>query len=138
MVLVPSDLDSSFLWQCSFKKSVLFCGILEDEFSYTAVSNLVFRPLNDAKDKRAVIKGALRVKKGSESAFQDAFLMKSMHSEVDDLLETIRSWDIESVGFLDTSHSDFIQEALRLVHIVGVIGVLDARKWNLPVVFPNK
>lgn len=64
--------------------------------------------------------------------------MKSTHSEVDDLLETIRSWEFESMGFLDTCHSDFVQEALRLVYIVGVIGVLDAKKWNLPVVFPNK
>jgi SAM-dependent methyltransferase len=101
----------------------------EDESFDAAVSNLVFHEVKDAKDKRDVIKEALRVvKKGGKFAFQDLFLDKRVYGEVNDLLEAIRSWGIKSVKFLDTSHSDFIPGALRLRFMVGAIGILYGKK----------
>jgi ubiquinone/menaquinone biosynthesis C-methylase UbiE len=80
----------------SFKKASASALPFEDESINAAVSNLVFHEVKDAKDKRDVIKEALRViNKGGKFAFQDLFLEKRVYGEVDDLLETIRSWGIE-------------------------------------------
>jgi SAM-dependent methyltransferase len=113
----------------NFQKASASSLPFEDEFFDVAVSNLVFHEVKDAKDKRLVVKEALRVlKKGGKFAFQDEFLMKRMYGEVDDLLETIRSWGIESVEFVDTSRSGFIPGALKLPFMVGAIGIIHGKK----------
>ena len=79
--------------------------------------------------KKKLIKEALRVvKKGGWFALQDLFLWKRVYGEVDDLLETIRSWGIETVEFVDTSDSDFIPNALKLPFMLGTVGILYGRK----------
>ena len=89
----------------------------------------MFHEVKDAKDKRDVIKEALRVlKKGGRFAFQDLFLLEGMYGEVDDLLRLIRSWGIKNVEFLDTSHSSFIPRPLRISFMVGAIGILHGKK----------
>ena len=94
-----------------------------------AVSNLVFHEVNGVKDKKDVIKEALRViKKGGSFAFQDLFLWKRVYGEVDDLVETIRNWGIDQVDFVNTSDSKFISKGLRLPFMVGAIGILHGRK----------
>ena len=76
-----------------------------------------------------LIKEALRlVRKGGWFVFQDLFLWKRVYGEVDDLLETIRSWGIETVEFVDTSDSDFIPKALKLPFMLGTVGILCGRK----------
>ena len=113
----------------NFQKASASALPVEDESFDAAVSNLVFHEVGDAKDKRDVIKEALRVvKKGGKFAFQDLFLIKRVYGEVDDLLRTIKSWGIESVEFLDSSKSDFIPRALRLPFMVGTLGILYGRK----------
>ena len=112
-----------------FRKASASALPFEEGFFDAAVSNLVFHEVSDAKDKREVIKEALRVvRKGGVFAFKDLFLVKRMYGEVDDLLETIRSWGVESVEFLDTSRSAFIPRALRLPFMVGAIGILYGKK----------
>jgi ubiquinone/menaquinone biosynthesis C-methylase UbiE len=94
-----------------------------------AVSNLVFHEVSDTKDKREVIKEALRVvKKGGKFAFQDLFLEKRTYGNIDDLLETIRSWDIENVEFSSTKNTEFIPRALKLPFMVGTMGILYGKK----------
>ena len=44
------------------------------------------------------------------------------------MLETIRSWGIETVEFVDTSDSDFIPKALKLPFMLGTVGILYGRK----------
>ncbi len=101
----------------------------EDEFFDAAVSNLVFHEVSDARNKRDVIKEALRVvKKKGTFAFQDLFLWKRVYGELDDLLETIRSWGIDSIEFVNTSDSHFIPKALKLPFMVGTIGILYGQK----------
>lgn len=101
----------------------------EDDFFDAVTSNDVFHMVSDVKDKRELIKEALRVvKKGGKFAFQDLFLWKRVYGELDGLLETIRSWGIERVEFLDTSNSDFIPKALKLPFMVGTIGILYGQK----------
>jgi len=90
-----------------------------------AVSNLTFHKVRDAKDKRLLIKEALRVvKKGGAFAFQDLFLWKQVYGDVDELLADIRSWGVESVEFENTSGASFIPGALELPFMLGTLGIL--------------
>jgi SAM-dependent methyltransferase len=66
-----------------------------DGYFDAAVSNFVFHEVGDAKDKRDVIREALRVlKKGGRFAFQDEFLIKKMYGDPDALIIAIKSWGI--------------------------------------------
>jgi SAM-dependent methyltransferase len=112
-----------------FQKASASALPFEDQHFDAAVSNLVFHEVKDAKDKRDVIKEALRVvKKGGNFAFQDLFLMKRVYGEIDDLVEAIRSWGIHRVTFVNTSHSNFIPRALKLSFMVGTMGILHGKK----------
>jgi SAM-dependent methyltransferase len=93
------------------------------------ISNLVFHEVRDVRDKKKLIKEALRVaRKGGQFVFQDLILWKAVYGELDDLLETIRSWGIETVEFVDTSASEFIPRTLKLPFMVGTLGILYGRK----------
>jgi ubiquinone/menaquinone biosynthesis C-methylase UbiE len=111
--------------QVEFKKASASALPYPDESFDAAVSNLCFHEVAYTKDKRKVIKEALRVvKKGGAFAFQDLFLMKPMFGEIDDLLKEIKSWGIEKVEFVDTSNFGFIPRALKLPFMVGTIGII--------------
>ena len=57
-----------------------------DEYFDAAVSNFVFHEVGGVKDKREVIREALRVlKKGGKFAFQDEFLIRKMYGDPDAL-----------------------------------------------------
>jgi SAM-dependent methyltransferase len=98
--------------------------------SFTAVvSNLCFHEVRDARDKRELLREALRVlEPGGAFAFQDLFRLKGVFGPVDDLVATVRGWGIQSVDYLDTGASDFIPKALRPPFMVGSMGVLHGRK----------
>ena len=101
----------------------------DDEAFDLVISNLVFHEVRDVRDKKELIKEALRVvKRGRWFVFQDLFLWKLVYGEVDDLVETIRDWGIETVEFVDTSDSDFIPGALKLPFMLGTVGILAGRK----------
>jgi SAM-dependent methyltransferase len=90
-----------------------------------AVSNFVFHEVQDTKDKRDVIKEALRiVKKGGYFVFQDLFKVRAYYGTTDQLISTIRSWGVESVEFIDTSNEDFVPGALKLPFMIGSIGII--------------
>jgi ubiquinone/menaquinone biosynthesis C-methylase UbiE len=115
--------------QVKFQKASASALPFKGKYFDAAVSNLVFHEVKDTRDKRDVVKEALRVvKKGGKFAFQDLFLVKRLYGDVDDLLKAIRSWGVKSVKFIDTSHSDFIPRALRLSFMVGTIGILYGKK----------
>jgi SAM-dependent methyltransferase len=100
-----------------------------DEYFDLAVSNFVFHEVNDAKDKKDVIKEALRiVKEGGKFVFQDLFLVKSIYGDHDDLIKTIRSWGVENVEFINTSNESFIPKALKLPFMIGRIGIIYGTK----------
>jgi SAM-dependent methyltransferase len=117
----------------SFQKASASALPFEDGYFDAAVSNLVFHEVSDTKDKREVIKEALRVvKKGGKFAFQDLFLRKRIYGEVGELLNEVRSWGVEYVEFVDTSQSDLIPILLRPKFMSGAIalaiGLLYGRK----------
>jgi len=90
-----------------------------------AVSNLVFHEVSKARDKRELIREALRVvRKGGVFAFQDLFQLKRVYGEPQELVETLKGWGITKVEYLDTSKSEFIPHALKLPFMVGSMGIL--------------
>jgi SAM-dependent methyltransferase len=94
-----------------------------------AVSNLVFHEVKDITDKRDAIREALRVvRKGGIFVFQDLFVWKRLYGEIEELLDTIRSWGVESVEFVPTCESEFIPRALKLAFMLGTIGILYGKK----------
>jgi SAM-dependent methyltransferase len=113
----------------TFQKASASALPFEEGFFNAAVSNLVFHEVSDTKDKREVIKEALRVlKNGGAFAFQDLFLEKRTYGNIDDLIKTIKSWDIERVEFSSTKDSEFIPKALKLPFMVGTMGILYGKK----------
>jgi SAM-dependent methyltransferase len=113
----------------SFQKASAAALPFEDGYFDAAVSNLVFHEVGDVKDKRELIREALRVvKKGSAFAFQDLFLLKRHFGDIDNLVAMMQSWGVEEVAFADTSDSDFIPKALRLPFMVGRIGIIYGKK----------
>ncbi|MCX6145620.1 MAG: class I SAM-dependent methyltransferase [Ignavibacteriales bacterium] len=113
----------------NFQKASAAALPFEDEYFDAAVSNLVFHEVGDVKDKRELIKEALRVvKRGGVFAFQDLFLLKRHFGKVDDLVAMIKSWGIKEMAFADTSDSEFIPKALRLPFMVGRIRIIYGKK----------
>lgn len=97
----------------------------EPESFDLVVSNFVFHEVQEAKDKREVIKEALRVvKKGGVFAFHDLFLKRSLYGDEEALLAEIRSWGIREVHMADTSRSDFIPRPFKLSFMLGSIAVI--------------
>ena len=93
------------------------------------ISNFVFHEVKGARDKRDIVKEALRVvKKGGAFAFQDLFPRKELYGEIDDLLNTIRGWGIHEVKFINTSNAKFVPAALKLPFMVGSIGIIYGKK----------
>jgi SAM-dependent methyltransferase len=89
------------------------------------VSNLVFHEIHSISDKKDAIFEALRVlRKGGTFVLQDLFLWKRIYGEIDDLLDTIRSWGPKSVEFEPTCEKEFIPRALKLPFMLGTMGLL--------------
>jgi SAM-dependent methyltransferase len=115
--------------QTAFRKASASSLPFKDNYFDVAVSNFVFHEVRDSRDKREVIREALRVvKKGGVFAFQDLFLVKKIYGEIDDLLADIRSWGIREVKFVDTSSASFIPPLLKLPFMLGAIGIIYGTK----------
>jgi SAM-dependent methyltransferase len=107
-----------------FKASAASLPFPDESFDL-AVSNFVFHEVRDVKDKRQVIKEALRVlKKGGSFVFQDPFLLKTYYGNIDTLLDTIKSWGVNKVNFINTGKADFIPLSLKLPFMTGRIGIV--------------
>lgn len=100
-----------------------------DGYFEAAVSNFVFHEVGGVKDKREVIREALRVlKKGGMFAFQDEFLIKKMYGDPDALVSTIKSWGIAKVEFIQTRSLPFIPRLLKAPFILGTIAMIRGEK----------
>ena len=103
--------------------------IFPDESFDAVVSNLVFHEVKDVKDKKVLIKEALRVlKKGGIFVFQDLFLWKQIYGSPDELTATIRSWGVEKVDLINTSNAVFIPKVLKLPFMAGTLGIIYGKK----------
>jgi len=101
----------------------------EDEYFDAVVSNLCFHEVADTKDKREVIREALRVtKKGGEFVFQDLFLLRQVYGEPEELAAAIKSWGVTRVEFVETGNASFIPMALKLPFMMGRIAMIKGQK----------
>jgi ubiquinone/menaquinone biosynthesis C-methylase UbiE len=113
----------------AFQKASAVSLPFDDGYFDAAVSNFVFHMVGYSKDKREVISEALRVvKKGGKFSFQDEFLVKQLFGDIDDLIESIKSWGISKVEFVQTRDADFIPRALKLPFILGTMGIIKGEK----------
>ena len=113
----------------TFQKASAVALPFDDGYFDATVSNFVFHEVSDAKDKREVIREALRVvKKGGKFSFQDEFLVKQFYGDTKDLVETIKSWGISKVEFVQTRDAGFIPKALKLSFMLGSIGIIKGEK----------
>ena len=113
----------------TFQKASAVALPFDDGYFDATVSNFVFHEVSDAKDKREVIREALRVvKKGGIFSFQDEFLVKQFYGDTKDLVETIKSWGISKVEFVQTRDAGFIPKALKLSFMLGSIGIIKGEK----------
>ncbi len=113
----------------TFQKASAVSLPFDDEHFDAVVSNFVFHEVSDAKDKREVIREALRVvRKGGAFAFQDEFLVKQLYGNPEDLIAVIKSWGISKVEFVQTRDADFIPLALRLPLLLGTMAIIAGEK----------
>ena len=93
------------------------------------VSNLVFHEVGSVKDKKELIREAMRVVKVNGSfVFQDLFLWKHIYGEPNELIKAVYSWGVQKVEFINTSESTFIPKVLKLPFMVGTIGMMAGKK----------
>jgi ubiquinone/menaquinone biosynthesis C-methylase UbiE len=112
-----------------FKKASAVSLPFDDGYFDAAVSNFVFHEVADAKDKREVIREALRVvKKGGKFSFQDEFLIKKIYGDPDDLVATIKSWGITKVEFIRTCDEKFVPRALKNPIFLGSMAIIAGEK----------
>lgn len=101
----------------------------EDETFDLVISNMVFHEVADAKNKREVIREALRpLKKGGLFIFQDQFKAHNLYGKTDDLLIYIKSLGIETVSFEETGKADFIPSLLNNPLFFGSSAILFGTK----------
>jgi len=101
----------------------------KDETYDLIVSNFVFHEVKDEKDKKQLIKEALRVlKMGGSFVFQDMFLSKYFYGQQNDLLNEIKLWGVRQIELVDTSKSDFIPAGLKLPFITGNMALIYGTK----------
>jgi SAM-dependent methyltransferase len=113
----------------TFQKASAAALPFEDGSMDAVVSNLVFHEVGGVKDKRELLREALRVvKKGGQFVIQDLLLWKQVYGDPEDLVETIRSWGVSKVTLIHTNKSAFIPGALKLPFMVGTIGIVSGEK----------
>ncbi|NLE05171.1 MAG: class I SAM-dependent methyltransferase [Crenarchaeota archaeon] len=113
----------------SFQKASAVQLPFEDGFFDAATSNFCFHEVSEAKDKREVIREALRViKKGGKFSFQDVFLFKQVYGDINQLVAQIKSWGIEEVEFVETKNASFIPRILKLPFMVGNMAIIRGKK----------
>jgi len=98
----------------TFAKASASALPFEDESFDIVISNMVFHEVADAKDKREVIKEALRVlKKGGQFVFQDQFKAQRIYGKTEDLLNYVQDLGVKNLSFEETGKADFIPPLLN-------------------------
>ena len=103
----------------------------EDETFDAAVSNFVFHEVHSAKDKREVVKEALRVvKKGGVFSFQDMFSQKSLYGDMDQFVEMLKAEGISEIHYIGNLEKklDFISGFVTMPWMINGMGILYGRK----------
>jgi SAM-dependent methyltransferase len=101
----------------------------ENECFDIVVSNFTFHEVKSAKDKKDVIKEALRVvKKGGIFVFHDLFYIKSLYGEPEVMLTELRSLGISEINMKNTTALEIIPKFLQTSFMLGGIGIIYGKK----------
>ena len=103
----------------------------ETETFDAAVSNFVFHEVRTAKDKRDVVKEALRVvKKGGVFSFQDMFSQKALYGDMDEFVRELKAEGISEVHYIGNLEKklDFIPGYVKTPWMISGMGILYGRK----------
>ena len=88
------------------------------------MSNFVFHEVRSAKDKRDVVKEALRVvKKGGAFSFQDMFSQKALYGDMDEFVRILKAEGISEVHYIGNLEK-------KLEFIPGFCDNTVDDKWN--------
>ncbi|MDR1542742.1 MAG: class I SAM-dependent methyltransferase [Clostridiales bacterium] len=113
----------------TFQKASASSLPFENESFSLVVSNFCFHEVMDAKDKRDVVKEALRVlKKGGAFVFHDLFFSRRLYGEPDEMLSELRKLGLKEVILSNSSKIPCIPRFLRLPSMLGRIGLLYGKK----------
>ena len=96
-----------------------------------AVSNFVFHEVRSAKDKRDVVREALRVvKKGGVFSFQDMFSQKALYGDMDEFVRTLKAEGISEIHYIGNLEKklDFIPGFVTTPWMISGMGIIYGRK----------
>ena len=95
------------------------------------VSNFVFHEVRSAKDKRDVVKEALRVvKKGGAFSFQDMFSQEALYGDMDEFVAELKAAGVAEVHYIGDLEKklDFIPGYVRAPWMISGMGILYGKK----------
>ena len=96
-----------------------------------AVSNFVFHEVHSARDKRDVVREALRVvKRGGAFSFQDLFAQKSLYGDMDAFVEELKKEGISEIHYIGNLEKtlDFVPAYVRTPWMISGMGILYGKK----------
>ena len=102
-----------------------------DETFDAAVSNFVFHEVRTAKDKRDVVKEALRVvKKGGVFSFQDMFSQKALYGDMEQFVRELKEEGISEVHYIGNLEKklDFIPGFVTTPWMISGMGIIYGKK----------
>lgn len=102
-----------------------------DETFDAVVSNFVFHEVRTAKDKRDVVKEALRVlKKGGVFSFQDMFSQKALYGDMEEFVRILREEGISEVHYIGNLEKklDFIPGFVTIPWMISGMGIIYGKK----------
>ena len=95
------------------------------------MSNFVFHEVRSAKDKRDVVKEALRVvKKGGVFSFQDMFSQKVLYGDMDEFVRILKAEGISEVHYIGNLEKKlgFIPGFVTTPWMISGMGILYGKK----------
>ena len=94
-------------------------------------NRITFQKGDAAKDKRDVVKEALRVvKKGGVFSFQDMFSQKALYGDMDEFVRELKAEGISEVHYIGNLEKklDFIPGYVKTPWMISGMGILYGRK----------
>ena len=94
------------------------------------VSNFVFHEVRSQKDKRLVVREALRVlKKGGSFSFQDLFSQPSLYGDMDGFVRELRREGFREVHYIPfVERQGFVPRYVQAPWMLSGVGLLYGRK----------
>lgn len=101
----------------------------ENESFDSIVSNFVFHEVRSVKDKKLVVREALRVlKKGGTFAFHDLFYNESLYGDINKFVSDLKKEGINEINIIDTRKLSFIPRILKTPIMLNDIALVYGKK----------